>query len=790
MLSIFRKYQRFLYIIITVVIVISFSFFGAYNGMQNSYVVDQEVFHAVNGKRVPRSELESLAMFIGTDNEDKILLGGRWGPNFLNNGVIKKDFLQTGLGPILADSFLDQLQPDLNARQQREKHYQTYQNPQAKFISAENAWNVVAPAMNQKLSEMRNVKNPASKEGFEARVNLFLEERRFPSPLLRMVLTHQQKQYQWVKPDPNLNYIDLALFGYHTVEDWFGPRFVRLVSEFIINSAILAQEKGYTVSKAEVLADLYRNAEISFQENISNPNLGAATTRQYFDEQLRRMGLDSNQAVKLWRQVMLFRRLFHDLGNSVWIDPYTIEQFQNYAKESVKGTLYQLPEALRLSDFHDLQLFEIYLSSVADRPKSGSALLELPEKFKSLDQVPPELLEKKYRLSIAKINKRDLQAKVGVKQTWEWQTKDAGWEKLKKRFPELGIKKGDTESERYAALEGLDQRTRNRVDAFSREQIVLEHPEWLNQVLSEADEKVEVVGIRKKGKNSFIAGLSDPEKLISLLDHIPESQPELNMFTADDEIYYRITVEESFPGYQVLTFAEAKEDGVLEKLLNERLKAAYLKIRESDPKPFQDQEGNWKPFEQVESLVAKQYFSPVLEAIKEYYIAVKAPGQKNKEMLPDYAATMRLFAYMRGLREQFMADPSSIEKRVVADQPQPDKQGKPAAENPLQNQWKVKEIAFHADRSVSNPPFDEQEVFKLKNGQWASVKKQNNGDFSFFRLDEHIKKPDLAGTTEKVMSAQNEFGNEAERIFMKKLVKLMMNKGALSLDYLNSRDDS
>ena len=46
----------------------------------------------------------------------------------------------------------------------------------------------------------------------------------------------------WVSPDPSLERTDLFLFGYHFIEDWFGPRFIRLVSEFIINAARAAEQ--------------------------------------------------------------------------------------------------------------------------------------------------------------------------------------------------------------------------------------------------------------------------------------------------------------------------------------------------------------------------------------------------------------------------------------------------------------------------------------------------------------------------------------------------------------------
>jgi hypothetical protein len=105
MLSFFRKYQRFFFLVITVVIVISFSLFGTYNTLlkETSYH-EQNAFTAIDGKKVSRTELDQMAIFLATDTHDKAVFSGAWGPNFLNDGVIVKNFLQTGLGTMLTYS--------------------------------------------------------------------------------------------------------------------------------------------------------------------------------------------------------------------------------------------------------------------------------------------------------------------------------------------------------------------------------------------------------------------------------------------------------------------------------------------------------------------------------------------------------------------------------------------------------------------------------------------------------------------------------------------------------------
>ena len=182
-------------------------------------------------------------------------------------------------------------------------------------------------------------------------------------------MLHQERQYRWLSHDANLEYLDLALFGYHHIDDWFGTKFPRLIAEFVINAAVIAKEKGYEVTKEEALADLIRNAKISFKENQAHLPFSVASPGDYMEQQLVRMRMDRNQAIKIWQQVLLFRRLFHDVGNAVFVDRSGFDAFNHFASEEAVGDLYRLPEAMRLTDFNALVRFEIYLDAISKRSK-------------------------------------------------------------------------------------------------------------------------------------------------------------------------------------------------------------------------------------------------------------------------------------------------------------------------------------------------------------------------------------------------------------------------------------
>lgn len=802
MLDFFRRHQRYFFIVITIVIVISFSFFGTYSTLSNSSFREQIAFATVDGTEIPRHELDEMVAFISTDSFDKLLFGGAWGPNFLNSGVIKEDFLETGLAAMLIAQYPNELRGDLGTRLEKEKRFKLYSHPQAPFISVESAWSNFSPSMKTNLDVLRSMQDPVTLEAINARIALFLGEKQFPAPLLRQVMRYQERQYNWLTPDRELDYMDLSLFAYHTIDDWFGPRFVRLVAEFIINAATIAEQKGYEVSKADALADLVRNSEKSFQQNMRNANLGVANSQEYFNEQLRRLGMDSNKAAKLWRQVLLFQRYFKDMGSSVFIDPYTFEKIDSYALEGVEGELFRLPKDLRFNNYRSLQKFEVYLDSVSKRGDSEKDILALPTKFLSPGEVSkttPELVQKRYLLEVASADIKALQGRVGVKDSWNWEVEDKNWEQLKKQFPDLGIKKEDTREERFAALDSLDDKTRARVDAFARAAIVDSHPEWLENALEEAPAEKITARLHEKGGQSLFTGLENGKVLMQLLDEAPlahleaskvtpkakEAAEKLSHFTADNNTYYRITVIEGTPQQEVMSFVEADQEGTLDKILEKKLEAYYLKIRDANPEEFQRIDKNWKPFTEAKDLVADRFFEKVLKAIRSSYASAIAPEKAPKDMIGDFAATWRFYSYMNGIKEKLQKNPTSIGEWTREPTKTPSSESTLVERTPLTEQWKLDRSSYKATRSSADDLLDKSELFALKEDSWTKVQVPANGDVKFFRIEHKINETNTKAIAENVAKARHLLSSDAQQRLMALTLNEIKAKNAISLEYLN-----
>lgn len=795
MLDFFRRYQWYFFLLITVVVVISFSFFGTYNTLSSNSWREQLAFTAINGKEITRSDVDDMANFISTDADDKSLYGGTWGLNFLNDGVIRKDFLQTGLAQELVGVYQKEVQEDLQRRLAKEKRFKLYTHPQAHFLGTEGAWTYFAPDMIAYYGSLKVSENAADADAFNARVKLFLGEKKFPSPLLRQVLRYQERQYDWLTPDQDLDRTDLSLFGYHTLEDWFGPRFVRLVSQFIINVAILAEQKGYEISKAEVLADLVRNTETSFKQNQNNPNLGVATAQEYFNEQLRRLNMDQSAAIKVWRQVLLFRRYFQDVGNSALVDTLAYQKFNDFAKESINIDLYRLPSELRLGDYDSLQKLEIYLNAVTKRSKDD--LLVLPATFLTANEVSknyPELVQKRYILEVVKVDKKTLQNRVGIKETWNWEVEDKNWAILKKQFPELGVKKEGSREDRFAALEGLDTITRARVDAFAKSAIVDSHPEWLAKALDESRPTIKLVGLRSEGGEAPFEGINSKEKrqeLMKLLDAAtvgeqPTPQSKLNSYTPDGQIYYRIRVIERDANQAILTFGEANSDGSLNKLRDRLLEKYYVAIREQNPTAYQKEDQSWKNFEAVRSAVTDQYVDKVLHLDK----ILKTIGQKQKESAKDLSkdqlAALRMYGHVDQIKSKLKQDKAQAAQWIRSKNEQEDQTSLTVRE-PLEAQWKMEKIDYSVERGKPNVGVDTTDAFTLKETVWSDIKTPVNGDLAFFQVKGKGSNSDKEiAVAEQTKKAHALLSADAQRVLMRYVLQQITDKNAISLSYLDA----
>lgn len=767
MLQFFRRYQRYFLIVVTTIMIVSFSFFGTYNAITGSESRDTIAFQSIGGRSVKQSELQQMVFFLSTDQVDKQHYGPAMEANFLNNGVIRYDFFDSGLGEEMAIAYLDALSEDLMARRERERRYQPYVHPEAKFMSAERVWSYFAPALSEGFDALRSVDSPASPKGVRLRIALYLEEQNFPQHALKQMLQYQQGQYTWIPSDPYLMQRDMALFGYHTVEEWFGPQFMQLAAQVVINGAEMARERGYVVSNDEALAELRRNAELSFREGQAYLKGMYANSAQYMDEQLRTMGLTTQRATELWRNVMLFRRLFADAGGTVLLDPFIYNKFSEYAAEQLEVVLYRMDDALLLTDYTALQEFEIYLNAVCDRSALASPL-DLPTEAYPVEMVKattPELTQRRFLIEVAEVRKSALALRIGLRELWDWELDATNWEVLAEQWPELALSAPKSRHERLAALDRLDKKSRELVDHFAQECIVAANPAWIDDALNRAASREVVIAVRPRGGESPLPGIKDREAFSCLL----QESDEIEKYSEDDQTFYRIRVLKRGEGEEILSFAEAHNAGILEELLQSRLQERYETLRRKQPSLFLQGDGQWKPLSEVSYIVADDLFSTILAPFRDKALAKGvAPGQ--------LATSQRFFAHLAAVRQEVQ---EGSKQRLRKGQQEEELLAPPM---PVCDQWKVVKTSHTALRSYdqglrANEP-NAKDPYALAIGDWSEVYLASDGKGPcFFCVTGKL--PGQLLKTLKIDDGQKALSREMRTNLLHQLIGRMEQEGRL-----------
>lgn len=766
MLELFRKYQRFIFIVVTVVIILSFSFFGTYNTLSTGNWREDVAFRAIDGSEVTRADEEEMALFLATDADDKAYYGGVWGPNFLNDGVIKKDFLATGLAAEIVAFSPEDFRDDFLRRLEKEKSYQPYQHPGADFLSANAVWTYFAPEIPKNLQDLVNQADPTSPIAFQARANLYLAERKFPPYLLRQFLLNQEKQYQWISPDPQLSDLPLSLFNYRGFEDWFGPKLQKKIARFVIETALVAEKEGESVSKSDALQDLLERAKESFALYRNTQNLGVTSPAEYFQQQLRLLNIDQTRAVRVWRQVLLFRKYFQNRASTV--ATATASPHTENAQTASRLVLYQLPKELRLATPQAWEELELYLAAVAPPVPS----LDMPTEFFSPQEVGslyPELTQRRLVLEIQELPYKKLLTQISVKELLDWQMNDTNWGKLEEKFRSLSGQ-GTTPQNRLEVLQKLDRNTKMQLDAFTKEQILQQHPDFSLELLRKATPSTQTRYVRSLGGKEIIPGTSAPElhqKLVSLLDQAPVgSSPEttspLYAYSPNKKDLYRITVQER-GDLSLVPFWEAKKEGVLEKIKQPLLERLYQKDRSFYPSIKKSEKD---PFSAIAAQVEAAFF---LRQQRQLETALQQiPGLSVKEQTQEQAAKFRFYPYMHKVLSAFQS--SSISEEVFVR----NRQEMPSSV--ATGQWKLVKQTL-----VVQPPnlpnwLPQDLLSSIKLGGWSSILLLDGGNEGFFQLE--AAGPDILPeeTSQEALLRTQHLQLEAKRSLARELLQKMEPK--------------
>ncbi len=749
MLDFLQKYQKIFFAVVTFAIVASFALFGVLDLYDRNAPKqqDREIGKLVDNSSMMMLDVRRLSRFIATDSED-LMYRTDVPVNLCNNGVIRRDLLHTGIADLLVAEYFDPLKEDLSQKLDRAKNYRSYQNPESPLVSARVVWERFIPAIPQGIDALKEQKEVSSST-FSELSKLFMQQSACPPELTRRFLSFYESQGTVSKPDPFLRHADLALFGFHSVSDWFGPNFVDMAAEFILNGAKIASQKGYEVTLAEAKADLQRN----FQESLKKLPEKHRGSLSYFSH-LRMLGFDEKEAENCWRNVLLFRRYFENASQAMIVDQLPYRDFASFSRESSSIQKYEWINGLDLKTGQDLIQFQVYLQAIGGKLNS----IDLPRSPLSLEAIAsktPELVQTKYKAKLISTSCKHVGLRARAKEILDWQLESANWELLRSSFAFL--KKARTNEERLVLLEALSKENRLQVDLFVRNKWVQANPFAVQEQLSQAKGEEREISI----SDSWVSmpEITKPKKFVQLFEgssHSFEYQ--------EGDAFYRFEEIEKVQEPQVLTFKEAKDLGVLEKLSHRFLEAEYKKIREEFPSQFQVKEGEWKAFFSVKEEVAYHVFADLFKTIS-----------KSKETLAYYASHRLEIPTKRALAS-LQKDPHdatwiSLEK----------------SEEPLLQQFKL----IQSECLVPKMAEDEwmrEKLLVMKPGEFSPISVPENGKISFFYFEK--TNPANEPILEQITLGRELLGADAKRFVADKLLKKIKQKNAIVIPAKGEKDES
>jgi hypothetical protein len=690
MMQFLRKHQTKLFIVIAIMTAASYAFFGNTSNVSVTETQNKKLGKTFNGHVIYEKDLKALTHFLSMGAGD----------------IFKSDLIDTGVFALLAEHYFEEIQGDFQERLQKAQTATFYSHPEASFLSAMQVWNRFYPQLPQNLRAVQM--GSVDPKTFLAYAKLYLDQQVFPPELLRTFLLYEQQNYAWIKPDYQLSDTrKLALFGYQTLEEWFGSRFSDILGKFILNTAALAEKRGYKVTHREVHDDFMKRCGEAAKKSIQRDVTGQ-DVNNFMRLQLQIMGLDESHAVRLWRNVMLVHRFFQDIGQGVLIDSIPYEQFTTFADAKACVEVYQLPEPLRLKDFRSMLKVQYYLEAIS--PKGKQSIADLPRQLYSVDEIEkkhPQLITSRYELEVAKATQEDILSKLSLKYMWDFETSDRGWALITKEFPVLNKQEAVTVEGREKILDSCDPELRKKVDLLARQSLIKNHPDWIETALQAKPYERVVVAIRSKGAVAPFSDVEDTALLRTALQKAEVGEV-FQFISPSEQTYYLIKVLQKPAQKQVMTLQEALENDWLGTLLDEKLEAMLVEARKKESALYKAADGSWKPFSQVRDDVGAYVYSDLLKMISE------------TPLMQDEYAAKRFQAMMSKAK-------ASIQKEREAS-----KFLAPTGET-LVDQWTLSK-RYHEIKRSDTTELSKSEMFAKEVGSWSSVVTPLGGNIAFFHL--------------------------------------------------------
>lgn len=702
MLGFLRKNQSYFLLFISIVIITSFLFFGTTQKIPERKPKKEILLGvAADGSSIYLREIEQMVRFCVTDRFDNPSI--KTGVvNFLNDGVIRNDIIKSGLAELLLENDFDRIQPELQAKLSQFQGFSSYIHPQKPSINLENIYARFAPELLETLQKFRT-HTEATPLVFSDLISMYQQQQKLQPELIRQYLLYEEK-ISVATPDPHLINKDLQLFHAYSLDEWFGKKFVELTCQFIHHCASEAVQRGYSIQLDEVKRDLQKKSYEALQTLAGGKKLSIEDFSSYYYQMIHLLGMEEEEVLLIWQKIMLFRRLLQDITQGVVFEGSGLLDYFKYAKEKISITKYQIPKNLIFNDIWDLLQLQFYITKTS----LGENALELPSDSLPITEIKshsPEFIEHIYEICITEKSISDLFQHIPLQEMWKWQINN--WALLQDTFPDIRSCISDNPGDQLHYLDEMDHNLRMRIDEFTKKQILKENPLRIEKILSEGTKENRILTIPTYGNSTALKGFIKNTELITFLDKYREKESVIQKVDLDKEIFYQIE-RVSKKGESIITFARAKEEGILNEFLHRELQNFY-------DEGLCTEEVLEKPFEEMKELIGLEKYQTLLHQLDNWCIANIGHPAENPDMYIKY----RLYPWLHTQRNKLQSSQGHINSTYGG-------------------QWNLEKSISILNRSQARSEQIPEENFDAPINSWSPICYFNEEKIGFFQLDNRI----------------------------------------------------
>ncbi|SPN73569.1 chlamydial GcvH-like protein upstream region protein [Chlamydia serpentis] len=553
MLAFFYKHQKkFIGIVIAVVCIsglgVGWGRFSRGEGSTESTSC-RIMFTTASGKKYLQKDFLAMKKFLA--HEAYPFTGNPRAWNFINEGLLTDYFLTTRMGEKL---FL-QVYASGEKLFSKEKMYQPYRRFDAPFISSEEVWKSSAPQLLEIFKIFQQIENPISKEGFLARVKLFLEERRFPHYVLRQMLEYRRQMFA-LPPDQILSQgKDLRLFGYNTIQDWFGDPYLSAAVEVLIRFIDEQKKVLPRPSRQEARDDFYDKARSAYSKINKNPEFSIGF-EEFVNSYFQFLEISEFEFLNMYRDILLCKKAILTLRGSIAFDFQPLNKFFIEGQDSIQVEFFKLPKDYCFKTRQELKAFETYLKLVSV-PKSDC--LDIPQETLPIDKIKstePRLVGRRFSIGYQSVALQDLGTKVPMVEVIHWQQNAEHFQEILEKFP-------DAETcQSYKDFQQLKPGLRDKISLFTRKEILRAHPERILESLKQLPiENKEI--LLAGGMDYTLPGIVDGQQLAQVL----LENEVIGLYSQDLERYYTFVVNHSSEKEEILSYQEVLRRDLASKLV-------------------------------------------------------------------------------------------------------------------------------------------------------------------------------------------------------------------------------